>query len=156
MSDQVEPREAMEFDVLVVGAGPGGLASAIRLKQLSPELSVCVVEKGGEVGAHILSGAVLEPRALMELFPECDPGLIPLATAVTEDRFMFLTETKAFKLPTPPQMHNEGNYVVSLGNVVRWLGQQAEELGVEIYPGFAAAEVLMEAGRVVGVATGDM
>jgi electron-transferring-flavoprotein dehydrogenase len=156
MSDPIEPREAMEFDVLVVGAGPGGLASAIRLKQLNPELSVCVVEKGGEVGAHILSGAVLEPRALKELFPECDPGLIPLSTAVTEDRFMFLTETKAFKLPTPPQMHNEGNYVVSLGNVVRWLGQQAEELGVEIYPGFAAAEVLMEEGRVTGVATGDM
>jgi electron-transferring-flavoprotein dehydrogenase len=156
MSEQIEPREAMEFDVLVVGAGPGGLASAIRLKQLNPEFSVCVVEKGGEVGAHILSGAVLEPRALMELFPECDPGLIPLATPVTEDRFLFLTETKAFKLPTPPQMHNEGNFVVSLGNVVRWLGQQAEELGVEIYPGFAAAEVLMEEGRVTGVATGDM
>jgi electron-transferring-flavoprotein dehydrogenase len=156
MSDRIEPREAMEFDVLVVGAGPGGLASAIRLKQLNPALSVCVVEKGGEVGAHILSGAVLEPRALKELFPECDPGLIPLATPVTEDRFMFLTETKSFKLPTPPQMHNEGNYVVSLGNVVRWLGQQAEDLGVEIYPGFAAAEVLMEDGRVIGVATGDM
>jgi electron-transferring-flavoprotein dehydrogenase len=157
MSEQnLDPREAMEFDVLVVGAGPGGLASAIRLKQLNPELSVCVVEKGGEVGAHTLSGAVLEPRALLELFPECDPALIPLATPVTEDRFLFLTETKSFKLPTPPQMHNHGNYVVSLGNVVRWLGQQAEELGVEIYPGFAAAEVLMEEGRVVGVATGDM
>jgi electron-transferring-flavoprotein dehydrogenase len=156
MSEQLEPREAMEFDVLVVGAGPGGLAAAIRLKQLNPEISVCVVEKGGEVGAHILSGAVLEPRALKELFPDCDPALIPLSTPVTEDRFMFLTETKAFKLPTPPQMHNHGNYIVSLGNVVRWLGQQAEEAGVEIYPGFAAAEALIEDGVVVGVATGDM
>jgi len=157
MSEQLEPREAMEFDVLVVGAGPGGLAAAIKLKQLNPEISVCVVEKGGEVGAHILSGAVLEPRALKELFPDCDPALIPLSTPVAEDRFMFLTETKAYKFPiTPPQMHNHGNYIVSLGNVVRWLGQQAEEAGVEIYPGFAAAEVLIEDGVVVGVATGDM
>ncbi|MDE8345294.1 MAG: NAD(P)/FAD-dependent oxidoreductase, partial [Acidocella sp.] len=156
MSEQNAPREAMEFDVLVVGAGPGGLSAAIRLKQINPELSVCVVEKGGEVGAHILSGAVLEPRALLELFPDCDPGQIPLSTAVAEDRFMFLTATKAYKMPTPPQMHNHGNYIVSLGNVVRWLGQQAEEAGVEIYPGFAAAEALVEDGRVVGVATGDM
>jgi electron-transferring-flavoprotein dehydrogenase len=156
MSDQTQPREAMEFDVLVVGAGPSGLAAAIKLKQLNPELSVCVVEKGSEVGAHILSGAVLEPRALKELFPECDPGLIPLATPVSADKFLFLTESKAISLPTPPQMHNEGNYIVSLGNVVRWLGQQAEELGVEIYPGFAAAETLIENGRVVGIATGDM
>jgi electron-transferring-flavoprotein dehydrogenase len=157
MSEQLDPRESMEFDVLVVGAGPAGLSAAIRLKQLNPEISVCVVEKGGEVGAHILSGAVLEPRALKELFPDCDPGLIPLATPVTEDQFIYLTETKAFKSPiTPNTMHNEGNYIVSLGNVVRWLGQQAEEAGVEIYPGFAAAEVLLEAGRVVGVATGDM
>jgi electron-transferring-flavoprotein dehydrogenase len=156
MSDHLEAREAMEFDVLVVGAGPGGRSAASRLKQINPELSVCVVEKGGEVGAHILSGAVLEPRALKELFPDCDPGLIPLATPVTDDKFLFLTETRAFKMPTPPQMHNAGNYIVSLGNVVRWLGQQAEELGVEIYPGFAAAEALIEDGRVVGVATGDM
>jgi electron-transferring-flavoprotein dehydrogenase len=156
MSEALDPREAMEFDVLVVGAGPGGLSAAIRLKQLNPELSVCVIEKGGEVGAHILSGCVLEPRALKELFPDCDPSLIPLSVPVVEDKFMFLTETKSYKLPTPPQMHNHGNYVVSLGNVVRWLGQQAEEAGVEIYPGFAAAEVLIEDGRVVGVATGDM
>jgi electron-transferring-flavoprotein dehydrogenase len=156
MSELNQPREAMEFDVLVVGAGPAGLTAAIRLKQLNPELSVCVVEKGSEVGAHILSGAVLEPRALKELFPECDPGLIPLATPVQEDKFLFLLPDKAIAMPTPPQMHNEGNYIVSLGNVVRWLGQQAEELGVEIYPGFAAAELLVEEGKVVGIATGDM
>ncbi len=156
MSDEAQPREAMEFDVVVVGAGPGGLSAAIRLKQLNPELSVCVVEKGSEVGAHILSGAVLEPRALKELIPDIDPGQIPLATPVTADEFVMLTPTGARKLPTPPQMHNEGNYIVSLGNVVRWLGQQAEELGVEIYPGFAAAETLIEDGRVVGIATGDM
>jgi electron-transferring-flavoprotein dehydrogenase len=156
MPDQLPPREAMEFDVLVVGAGPGGLSAAIKLKQLNPEISVCVVEKGGEVGAHILSGAVLEPRALKELFPDCDPALIPLSTPAEDDRFLFLTPKHAIPLPNPPQMYNHGNYIVSLGNVVRWLGQQAEELGVEIYPGFAAAEVLLEEGRVVGVATGDM
>jgi electron-transferring-flavoprotein dehydrogenase len=156
MSDELPPREAMEFDVLVVGAGPAGLSAAIRLKQINPELSVCVVEKGSEVGAHILSGAVLEPRALKELFPECDPGLIPLSTPATEDKFLFMLPGKAIPMPTPPQMDNHGNYIVSLGNVVRWLGQQAEELGVEIYPGFAAAELLVEDGKVVGVATGDM
>jgi len=156
MSTETLPREAMEFDVLVVGAGPAGLTAAIKLKQLNPEISVCVVEKGGEIGAHILSGAVLEPRALKELFPDVDPGLIPLATAVEHDKFLFLLDGKAIPMPTPPQMNNHGNYIVSLGNVVRWLGQQAEELGVEIYPGFAAAELLIEDGRVVGVATGDM
>lgn len=157
MTEELPPREAMEFDVLVVGAGPAGLSAAIKLKQINPELSVCVVEKGSEVGAHTLSGAVIETRALKELFPEVDVGLIPLATAVTEDKFIFLTETKSFTSPiAPPQMNNHGNYIVSLGNVVRWLGQQAEELGVEIYPGFAAAELLIEDGRVVGVATGDM
>ncbi len=156
MPEEALPREAMEFDVVVVGAGPGGLSAAIRLKQLNPDLSVCVVEKGSEVGAHILSGAVLEPRALKELIPDVDPGLIPLATPVTADEFVMLSPTGARKLPTPPQMHNEGNYIVSLGNVVRWLGQQAEEQGVEIYPGFAAAETLIENGRVVGIATGDM
>jgi electron-transferring-flavoprotein dehydrogenase len=156
MLQNVEPREAMEFDVLIVGAGPGGLAAAIKLKQLNAEISVCVVEKGGEVGAHILSGAVLEPRAMMELFPELDLAAIPLSTPATEDQFLFLTAKKSYRLPTPPQMNNHGNYIVSLGNVVRWLGQQAEELGVEIYPGFAAAELLVEEGRIVGVATGDM
>ncbi|MHB1219876.1 MAG: electron transfer flavoprotein-ubiquinone oxidoreductase [Alphaproteobacteria bacterium] len=154
-------REAMEFDVVIVGAGPSGLASAIRLKQLAAEagaeLSVCVLEKGSEVGAHILSGAVLEPRALNELIPDWKEKGAPLNTPAKEDRFLFLTATRAIRLPTPPQMHNEGNYIVSLGNVCRWLGQQAEAAGVEIYPGFAAAEVLYdEKGRVAGVATGDM
>ena len=149
-------RESMEFDVVVVGAGPAGLAAAIRLKQLAPDASVCVVEKGGEVGAHILSGAVIETRALTELIHDWKVKGAPLNTPATEDRFLYLTEKRAVRLPTPPQMHNAGNYIVSLGNVVRWLGQQAEEAGVEIYPGFAAAEVLEEDGRVVGVATGDM
>ncbi len=150
------PRETMEFDVVVVGAGPSGLAAAIRLKQLAPEATVCVVEKGGEVGAHILSGAVIEPRALDELLPDWRDNDPPLTTQAGEDRFLYLTETKALRLPTPPQMKNHGNYVGSLGSLVRWLGQQAEALGVEIYPGFAAAEVLEEEGRVVGIATGDM
>jgi electron-transferring-flavoprotein dehydrogenase len=150
------PRESMEFDVVIVGAGPAGLAAAIRLKQVAPEATVCVVEKGGEVGAHILSGAVLEPRALNELIPDWQAQGAPLLTPAADDRFLFLTETRAFKLPTPPQMNNHGNYIVSLGNVCRWLGTQAEALGVEIYPGFAAAEVLEEDGRVVGIATGDM
>ena len=150
------PRETMEFDVVVVGAGPSGLAAAIRLKQLAPEATVCVVEKGGEVGAHILSGAVIEPRALDELLPDWRDNDPPLTTQAGEDRFLYLTETRALRLPTPPQMKNHGNYVGSLGSLVRWLGQQAEALGVEIYPGFAAAEVLEEEGRVVGIATGDM
>ena len=154
-------RESMEYDVVIVGAGPAGLACAIRLKQLcaehNTELSVCIVEKGSEVGAHILSGAVIEPRALNELFPNWQELEAPLHTPVQEDRLLLLTEKRAFRLPTPPQMHNAGNYIVSLGNVVRWLGQQAESLGVEIYPGFAATEVLYDdAGSVKGVATGDM
>jgi len=149
-------RESMEFDTVIVGAGPAGLAAAIRLKQLEPEASVCVVEKGGEVGAHILSGAVIEPRALDELLPNWRELDAPLTTEAKEDRFYFLTEQSAFRLPTPPQMHNKGNYIVSLGDVVRWLGAQAEALGVEIYPGFAAAELLEENGRIVGIATGDM
>ena len=154
-------RDAMEFDVLIVGAGPAGLSASIRLKQLAAaagrELAVAVLEKGSEVGAHILSGAVIEPRALAELIPDWRERGAPLTTPATEDRFLFLGKRRAFRLPTPPQMHNAGNYIVSLGNVCRWLAKQAEELGVEIYPGFAAAEVLYDdAGAVAGVATGDM
>ncbi len=149
-------RESMEFDVVIVGAGPAGLAAAIRLKQLAPDAAICVVEKGSEVGAHILSGAVIEPRALAELLPDWQERGAPLLTPAGEDRFVFLTASRAIRLPTPPFMHNAGNYIVSLGDVVRWLGQQAEAMGVEIYPGFAAAELLEEGGRVVGVATGDM
>jgi electron-transferring-flavoprotein dehydrogenase len=154
-------RERMDYDVLVVGAGPAGLAAAIRLKQLAAadgrELSVCIIEKGSEVGAHILSGAVFEPRALNELIPDWRERGAPLNTPAVDDRFLFLTERSAWRLPTPPQMHNHGNYIISLGNLCRWLATQAAELGVEIYPGFAAAEVLYdENDRVCGVATGDM
>ncbi len=157
-------RESMQYDVVVVGAGPAGLAAAIRLKQLSVEhaheVSVCVVEKGSEVGAHILSGAVMDPRALAELFPDWQELNAPLNAPVSEDRFLFLTATTAYKVPNfllPECFQNHGNYVISLGNVCRWLGQQAEGLGVEIFPGFAAAEVLYnDDGSVKGVATGDM
>jgi electron-transferring-flavoprotein dehydrogenase len=152
-------REKMEYDVVIVGAGPAGLAAAIRLKQLAAEaageVSVCVIEKGSEVGAHILSGAVFEPRALNELLPDWRSRGAPLETPAQDDRFFLLTRRHALRLPTPPQMHNRGNYIISLGNLCRWLAKEAEALGVEIYPGFAAAEVLFdEAGRVRGVATG--
>jgi len=157
-------REFMEFDVVIVGAGPAGLAAAIRLRQLSAEagheVSVCVLEKGSEVGAHILSGAVLDPRALNELLPDWQAQGAPLETPVSAEKFLLLSEKRAFGVPIwalPSQMHNHGNYIVSLGNVCRWLAEQAEALGAEIYPGFAAAELLNdERGRITGVATGDM
>jgi len=157
-------REFMEFDVVIVGAGPAGLAAAIRLRQLSAEtgheVSVCVVEKGSEVGAHILSGAVMEPRALNELLPDWQERGAPLNTPVSGEKLLLLTEKRAFSVPVwalPGQMQNHGNYIVSLGNVCRWLAEQAEALGAEIYPGFAAAELLSnDKGRITGVATGDM
>lgn len=154
-------RESMEFDVVVVGGGPSGLATAIKLRQLAiehdTELTVCILEKGSEIGAHILSGAVIEPRALVELFPDWQAQGAPLNTPVTKDRFVFLTKKRAFPFITPPQMHNAGNYIASLGNLCRWLAERAEALEVEIYAGFAAAEILYHAdGTVKGVATGDM
>ncbi len=162
--EQYGPREAMEYDVVVVGAGPAGLATAIRLKQLAAErqreISVCVLEKGSEPGAHILSGAIMDPRALDELLPDWKAQGAPLLQEVTEDQFLFLSARGARAVPAslqPDCFRNHGNYVISLGNVVRWLAQQAEALGVEIFPGFAAAELLIDdSGVVRGVATGDM
>lgn len=159
-----DDREAMEFDILIVGGGPSGLAAAIRAKQIAAaggrEIGVCVLEKGSEIGAHILSGAVIEPRALDALLPDWRERGAPLDTPVTDEAFCFLSESGSVKLPgflLPPVLHNKGNYIASLGNLCRFLAAQAEELGVEIYPGFAAAELLLDdAGRVIGVATGDM
>lgn len=160
-----EERESMEFDVVVVGAGPAGLSTACRLMQIAQEneqeISVVVLEKGSEVGAHILSGAVIEPRALNELFPDWKENGAPLQTAVTRDDILFFTSPgTSIKMPgflSPKTMHNHGNYVASLGNLTRWLGEQAEALGVEIFPGFAAAEILYnDDGSIKGVATGDM
>ena len=154
-------RESMNFDVLIVGAGPSGLSASIKLSQLAKknnkELTICIVEKGSEVGAHILSGAVLEPKALNELIPNWKNKESPLKTEAKKDNFLLLTKNKSFHLPTPPQMKNDGNFIISLGNFCRWLAKEAEELGVNIFPGFAASEILFdnEGNKVIGIRTGN-
>jgi electron-transferring-flavoprotein dehydrogenase len=160
MSEALPARETVEFDVVIVGAGPAGLAASIRLKQLAPDTNVVVVEKGSEVGAHILSGAVIDPIALDKLIPSWGSEDAPIKTKASDDRFYWLSPSRALRIPNlvmPPLMNNHGNYVVSLGDVCRWLAKKAEALGVEIYPGFSAAELLFDSnGAIAGIATGDM
>ncbi len=148
-------RESMEFDVIIVGAGPAGLSAAIRLLQLNANLSICVLDKAADIGGQILSGAVIEPRALNELIPDWKEKGAPLHTPVTSDQFLLLTENKSFRIPTPPQMKNHGNYIISLGELCRWLATQAEQLGANIFPSFAATDIIYENGVVCGVITGD-
>jgi len=147
--------EIMEYDVVIVGGGPAGLSAAIKLRQISQDIRVCVLEKGSEIGAHILSGCVFETRALDELIPDWKAKGAPLNTPATEDKFLFLTKKHSLRLPTPPTMNNHGNYIISLSNFCRWLATQAESVGVEIFPGFPAAELLIEEGRVAGIVTGE-
>lgn len=151
-------RESMNFDVIIIGAGPAGLAASIRLMQLSKDkpLNVCVIEKAQSIGGHIVSGAVMDPSALNALLPDWQSLNPPTFTAATEDQFLLLTEKKAWRLPTPPQMKNEGNYLISLGQFCRWLSDQAEQLGVNVFPGFAATNVLYREDQVIGIATGDL
>ncbi len=148
-------KESLEFDVIIVGAGPAGLSAAIRLAQIDPKLSICVLEKAAEIGGQILSGAVLEPRALDELLPDWKTRGAPISTPVIKDQFLLLTKNKTYSLPTPKPMHNQGNYIISLGKLCRWLAEQAELLGVNVIPGFAATEIIFENNYVKGVMTGD-